>query len=80
MPRQGRPHKTVGLQRRGGLYNLPPEIIMTDTVPKMHICKNCGFMSTRGELFEMVGDLLMCVLCLEQYTELLAYWKRTKSV
>ena len=39
---------------------------MTDTLPKLHTCKNCGFMSMRGRLFEMVGDKLLCKACIDQ--------------
>lgn len=53
---------------------------MTDTTPKMHVCKNCGFMSTRGDLFEMVEGLLLCLSCIEGYADLLAWWKPTKPV
>jgi hypothetical protein len=41
---------------------------MTDTLPKTHICKNCGFMSTRSNLFERVEGLLLCMFCIEQYS------------
>ena len=53
---------------------------MTNTLPKMHICKNCGFMSTRGHLFLVVDGLLQCIFCIEQYTELLYSLKPTKTV
>jgi hypothetical protein len=53
---------------------------MTNTTPKMHVCKNCGFMSTRGNLFAMVEGLLLCVFCIEGYAELLSWWKPTKPV
>lgn len=53
---------------------------MNDTLPKTHICKNCGFMSTRSNLFKMVEGLLLCVSCIEQYSELLFWWKPTKPV
>jgi hypothetical protein len=53
---------------------------MTDTLPKMYVCKNCGFMSTRGELFKVVEGLLLCVFCVERYAELLSYWKPVKPV
>jgi hypothetical protein len=49
---------------------------MNDTLPKMHVCKNCGFMSTRRNLFEMVEGLLLCVFCIDQYTEFLFDWKQ----
>jgi len=38
---------------------------MTDTLPKMHVCKNCGFMSTREHLFDLVNDILLCVSCIQ---------------
>lgn len=53
---------------------------MTDTLLKMHVCKNCGFMSTRGELFEVVDGILQCLYCIEEYAEFLFYVKPTKSV
>jgi hypothetical protein len=51
-----------------------------NTAPRMHVCKNCGFMSTRGELFKVVEGLLLCIACIDQYTELLQYIKPTKPV
>ena len=43
---------------------------MTDTLPKMHTCKNCGFMSMQGNLFERVGDDMLCATCITLYTKL----------
>jgi hypothetical protein len=45
----------------------------------MHACKNFGFMSTWGNLFEMVEGLLLCVSCIEQYAGLLS-WRPIKPV
>jgi len=53
---------------------------MAETSPKMHVCKNCGFMSTRKELFLIVDGLLQCIFCIEQYSELLFELKPTKTV
>jgi hypothetical protein len=53
---------------------------MNDTTPKMHVCKNCGFMSTQGNLFALVEGLLLCLSCVEQYSDLLAWWKPTRPV
>jgi len=53
---------------------------MTDTTPKMHVCNSCGFMSTQGNLFAMVEGLLLCLSCIEEYADLLYWWKPTKSV
>jgi hypothetical protein len=53
---------------------------MTNTPSKMHVCKNCGFMSTQENLFLVVDGLLQCIFCIEQYTELLFYLKPTKTV
>ena len=53
---------------------------MAEPFPKMHVCKNCGFMSTRAELFEVVEGILQCKFCIDQYTEFLFELKPTKPV
>jgi hypothetical protein len=53
---------------------------MNKFLPKMHVCKNCGFMSSQGNLFLVVDGLLQCIFCIEQYSELLSYLKPTKIV
>ena len=41
---------------------------MNDTLPKMHVCKSCGFMSTRGDEFEMVAGEKLCLRCADKNT------------
>jgi len=53
---------------------------MTNTKPETHVCKNCGFMSTREELFLVVEGLLQCIFCIEDYSELLFLLKPTRVV
>jgi hypothetical protein len=50
------------------LYNQRPENIMNDTLPKMHVCESCGFMSTRGNEFEMVAGEKLCLCCADKKT------------
>jgi formylmethanofuran dehydrogenase subunit E len=42
---------------------MPPVINMDDILPKMHICENCGFMSTRGSEFDVVDEKKLCSSC-----------------
>jgi hypothetical protein len=51
---------------------------MTKRSPKMHFCRNCGFMSPRDDLFLVVDGLLQCILCIEDYSELLFILKPTR--
>ena len=44
--------------------------IMTNTLPKMHTCKNCGFMSMQENVFEMLGKDKLCRFCFEQIARL----------
>jgi hypothetical protein len=53
---------------------------MNESAPKMHVCKNCGFMSTDGKLFVFVDGYLQCIVCVEQYSEFLFSLKPTKTV
>lgn len=41
---------------------------MNDTLPKMHVCESCGFMSTRGNEFEMVAGEKLCLHCANKKT------------
>jgi hypothetical protein len=76
----GLPDKNVSPWRRGQQYNSASETIMSKPSSKMHVCKNCGFMSTQGNLFLVLDGFLHCIFCVEQYSELLFYLKPTKSV
>lgn len=53
---------------------------MKEPSPAMHICKNCGFMSPRRDLFIFVDGFLQCIFCVEQYSELLTYLKPSKTL
>jgi len=53
---------------------------MSEPTPKMHICENCGFMSTQKELFLIVNGLLQCLFCVEQYSQLLFELKPSKTM
>lgn len=41
---------------------------MPNPLPKLHVCQNCGFLSTREDLFEIVEGLLQCKFCIDAYT------------
>lgn len=53
---------------------------MNDTLPEMYACKNCGFKSTRSNLFQIVEGILLCAVCLEGYVEYILNWKAIKPV
>lgn len=38
---------------------------MIDILPRIYTCEACGFMSTRGQLFELQGNALLCKSCVK---------------